>query len=209
MTIRTDIFGCPVSISPNGDLEAWNNTQLDFLSHAATTPDNLAKCIASDADFALPLICQGLFSLLLARRELCDVAKHAERDARAAIRRRPITSREEVFLDALSDYNLGYAKDAADRLDLLAKSDPHDALAMKLVHSIRFLKGDAIGMRSSIEGILPHMDEDHPAYGYALGCHAFSLEETGEFALAEKIGRNSVAITPNNAWGLHAVAPCL
>jgi len=206
MTVRTDIFGCPVSISPKGDLEAWNNTQLDFLSHAASTPDNLAKCISSDADFALPLICKGLFSLLLGRRELLDVATKAERDARAAIRRRPITSREEVFLDALSDYNSGFLKDAADRLDLLAKSDPNDGLAMKMVHSIRFIQGDAAGMRSSLESILPHLDENHPAYGYALGCHAFSLEETGEFALAEKIGRKSVAITPNNAWGLHAVA---
>ena len=206
MTTRTDIFGCMVSISASGDLDAWNNTQLGFLSHAASTPDELVKCLSSDADFALPIICKGLFSLLLAKRELCDVAKQAEQDARAAIQRRPVTSREEVFLDALNDLNAGFYKDAADRLDLLVRADPNDALAMKMVQSIRFMKGDILGMRSSIESVLPHLSEDHAAFGYALGCHSFTLEETGEYALAEKIGRKSVAHTPDNAWGLHAVA---
>ncbi len=60
-------------------------------------------------------------------------------------------------------------------------------------------------MRASVEGVLPAWD-DHPARGYILGCHAFTLEETGEFARAERIGREGVALAPDDAWGLHAVA---
>lgn len=206
MTTRSDIFNCEVSLSPKGDLEAWNNTQLGFLSHAASTPEHLGKCLKSDPDFALPIICKGLFSLLLGRRELFDVARDAEHQAREAINRRPVTSRELVFLDALKDYNLGFISDAADRLDLLTKSDPNDALAMKLVQAIRFVLGDASGMRTSIESVLSQIGNSHRAYGYALGCHSFALEETGEYKQAETTGRKAVEHSPDDAWGLHAVA---
>ncbi|MEE9375593.1 MAG: tetratricopeptide repeat protein [Rhizobiaceae bacterium] len=206
MSIRTDLFGCPVSISPKGDLEAWNKTQLGFLSHAASTPEDLGKALASDPDFALPIICKGIFSLLMGRRELYEIAQQAEKDARAAMNRRTVTSREIIFFDVLCDMNLGNLKTAADRLDLMAISNPNDALAMKLVQSLRFILGDAIGMRSSIAHILPHMHKDHSAYGYALGCQAFALEETGDYRGAEKCGREAVAHSPNDAWGLHAVA---
>jgi tetratricopeptide (TPR) repeat protein len=63
-------------------------------------------------------------------------------------------------------------------------------------------------MRASVEGALPAWD-DHPASGYILGCHAFTLEETGEFAAAERIGRQAVDLAPQDAWGLHAVAHVL
>ncbi len=206
MNFAHDIFGCPVTISPSGDLEAWNNAQLAFLAHAAVTPEHLGKTLASDPDFALPIICKGIFSLLLGRRELYSVAVEAERDARKAVARRPITSREKVFLDALADWNAGSISAAGDRIDALVMENPHDALAMKLVQAIRFVLGDANGMRSSIESVIPHIGTDHAAFGYAKGCHSFTLEETGEYALAEKIGREAVLHSPDDAWGLHAVA---
>jgi hypothetical protein len=60
-------------------------------------------------------------------------------------------------------------------------------------------------MRASVEGVLDAW-RDHPARGYLLGCHAFTLEETGEFARAERTGRKGVDLAPDDAWGLHAVA---
>ena len=59
--------------------------------------------------------------------------------------------------------------------------------------------------RRSVEAVLPHW-EDHPARGYLLGCHAFTLEETGEYAAAEAAGKHGVDLAPDDAWGLHAVA---
>lgn len=206
MSAREDIFGCPVSLSKEGDLDAWNNTQLGFLAHAAVTPDHLTKTIESDAGFALPIICKGLFSLLLGRRELFDVALDAEKQARNLIQSRNVTDREMVFLNALADWNRGFPKKAGDRLDALVLKNPHDALAMKLVQAIRFVLGDAGGMRSSIETVLSGIAPNDAAYGYALGCHAFTLEETGEYDRAEKTGRQGVDHSPNDAWGLHAVA---
>ena len=206
MTMREDLFGCTVTISKNGDLDAWNKTQLGFLAHAASTPQHLGDTINSDDGFALPIICKGMFSLLLGRRELYDVAKTAENDARQKINQRPVSHREQEFFNALVEWNAGSISAAGDRLDQLVVANPKDALAMKLVQAIRFVLGDAKGMRRSIETVIPNLHRDDHAYGYALGCHAFTLEETGEYALAERIGRAGVLHSPNDAWGLHAVA---
>ncbi|MFB2351867.1 hypothetical protein, partial [Priestia megaterium] len=62
------------------------------------------------------------------------------------------------------------------------------------------------GMRRSIETVLPSYGADHPALGYALGCHAFALEETGDYTRAEREGRRAVSLAADDAWGLHAVA---
>ena len=60
-------------------------------------------------------------------------------------------------------------------------------------------------MRRSAERLLP-VWRGHPAEGYLLGCHAFTLEETGDYAAAEAAGRAGLALAPDDAWGLHAVA---
>jgi hypothetical protein len=39
-----------------------------------------------------------------------------------------------------------------------------------------------------------------------LGLHAFGLEETGDYAAAEKTGRTAVALDARDAWAQHAVA---
>ena len=186
MTTRDDLFGCAVTMSSEGDMTAWNDTQLGFLAHAAATPDHLGKTMASDPGFALPMICKGLFSLLLARKELNAVAIEAESKARQLIEARPVTAREMAFLEALADWNRGRPKAAGDRLNQLVLNNPHDALAMKLVQAIRFVLGDAVGMRPSIEAVIPHLSPNQRLYGYALGCHAFTLEESGEYAQAER-----------------------
>jgi hypothetical protein len=63
--------------------------------------------------------------------------------------------------------------------------NPRDALAMKMVQAIHFVMGRPQAMRASVEGVLDAWT-DHPARGYLLGCHAFTLEETGDYARAER-----------------------
>src|SRR6185437_10588483 len=53
---------------------------------------------------------------------------------------------------------------------------------------------------------LPAWDEGVPGYGYVLGCHAFSLEECGEYREAERAGRRAVELYPDDIWAGHAVA---
>ncbi|WP_316014889.1 tetratricopeptide repeat protein, partial [Roseobacter sp. HKCCA0434] len=92
------------------------------------------------------------------------------------------------------------------RLDGVLVRWPEDALAMKLVQSLRFMLGDAAGMRASVATAARGIGADHPMHGYLLGCRAFALEETGDYAAAEAAGRAGLELCPDDAWGLHAVA---
>ena len=38
-----------------------------------------------------------------------------------------------------------------------------------------------------------------------LGCHAFGLEETGDYGAAERAGREAIERNPADIWGAHAV----
>jgi len=66
--------------------------------------------------------------------------------------------------------------------------------------------GDASGMLASARHAKLGFASDHELHGYLLGCEAFALEETGDYAAAEAIGRAGLELCPDDAWGLHAVA---
>jgi tetratricopeptide (TPR) repeat protein len=123
----------------------------------------------------------------------------------AALTGAPATMREIAFVHALGDWLKGRPTRAAARMEVVLRLNPRDALAMKLIQAIHFVMGRPAAMRASVEGVMDAWG-DHPARGYLLGCHAFALEETGEFARAERTGRAGVALAPDDAWGLHAVA---
>ena len=56
-------------------------------------------------------------------------------------------------------------------------------------------------MRRSVERVLGAHGSDHAMRGYILGCHAFTLEETGEYAAAERTGLQGLQYATDDAWG--------
>ena len=206
--MTTDFCGCPVTLGDGADREAalaaWNDTIRGFLSHAAATPERLERTLALAPDFSLAYACRGLFCLLLGRRELVASARGCLEKAEAS--RCTTTAREALYLDALRAWLNGRPSGAAWAIEDALTLFPRDALAMKLGQSIRFVLGDAGGMRRSLERVAPDWDENHPARGYLDGCYAFALEEAGEYAAAERYGCQALERAPDDAWGLHAVA---
>jgi len=205
--MKHDIFGQQTSLTDDdATLDSWNKTQLGFLAHAAVTPEHLGNVLANAPDFALGQAVKGLFCLLLGRREMFHAAQDALVAAQKAARETPPSIRETTFVSALETWVAGRPVEAVQVLETGLRTNPDDVLAMKLSHAIRFVLGDSAGMRRSIERVLPAYGSDHPGYGYLLGCHAFSLEETGAFDQAESAGRKALELAPDDAWGLHAVA---
>jgi tetratricopeptide (TPR) repeat protein len=199
-----DLSGLPTTLPPDG-IGSWNRVIHGILSHAAATGPDLAAVLAASPGFALGHAVRGLSCLLLARAEMVAVARAAHDTALAALRDSGATPREAAFVHALGDWLDGRPTRAAARLQIVLDHFPRDALAMKMLQAIHFIMGRPQSMRASVEGVLGAWS-DHPARGYLLGCHAFTLEETGEFALAERTGRAGVDLAPDDAWGLHAVA---
>ncbi|MEP3347632.1 MAG: tetratricopeptide repeat protein [Litoreibacter sp.] len=201
-----DVFGQDTTINSRDALGAWNNTLMAFMSHGASTPTHLGETLTLDPNFALGHAVKGMFYLLLGRRELTDTAREALGLAEAAALSNAVTAREQSFINALKAFYEGTLTQAIRHLEDILAVHPADTLAMKLSHAIRFVLGDGEGMRASVEAVMGAYGPDHPGRGYLMGCHAFSLEETGEYARAETVGRMGLVVSPDDAWGLHAVA---
>jgi len=206
MPILTDRTGCTIRLSRAESLADWDATVMAFLAHSAATPTHLGALLGAEPDCAIAHALKGLFHFLLGRRETVQTAEAALSDARLAAATRDHDPREAAFVDALTAALSGSPRGAVDAMERVLRASPQDALAMKVGHAIRFTLGDARGMRASLERITPAWDPAHPALGYLHGCHAFALEETGDYARAETAGRLGLRLAPDDAWGLHAVA---
>jgi tetratricopeptide (TPR) repeat protein len=206
MIRHDDILGQKTPLGSAASLAHWNKLILAFLAHGATTPTHLGALLEAEPDFAMGHALKGLFCIMLGRSEMFETAREALHTAKAARAMRGPDVREEAFVTALDIWLNGSARGAIAAMEGLLKTSPADALALKISHAIRFILGDSAGMRRSIEAALPAYGPDHAAYGYVLGCHAFTLEETGEYARAEAAGRKGIDHAPDDAWGLHAVA---
>ena len=201
-----DIFGQTTTLASGPALDSWNKTQLAFLAHGAATPQHLGDALAADPEFALGQAVKGIFYVLLGRRELLETAREAHVAAVTAASRSHVSAREQHFVNALGHWLDGAPRKAIAEFEAVIAMDPRDILAVKLDHATRFVIGDRHGMRRMIEQVMPAYTPDHPGRGYLMGCYAFALEETGEYARAKSMGREGMLISPDDAWGLHAVA---
>lgn len=201
--MKSDINGLLVDLDTPDAVEAWNALQQAFLAHSSQTPVHLARVLDLAPDFTLAHAAKGLFYVLLGRSELWPTAQLAL-DAARGTDPAP-DSRDAFYTEALARILTGHFTAAANILETVQTRWPEDGLAMKLGQSIRFMLGDARGMRR----LATDLDDRwaaHPFHGYLLGCQAFALEETGDYREAEAKGRAGLELCPDDAWGLHAVA---
>ena len=201
--MKHDLCQTPVALSSEEGLAAWNGVIRGFLSHSTTTPTHLAALLEAEPGFAMGHAARGLFSMMMGKPELVEVARSAFATAQAAS---ASDARSQAWVAALSEWLDGSPTRAIERLENILSQAPQDTITAKVSHAIRFILGDAKGMRASIERVMPAHGADHPLMGYVLGCHAFTLEETGEYARAEATGLKGLIHAPDDAWGLHAVA---
>ncbi|MEO1274976.1 MAG: tetratricopeptide repeat protein, partial [Pseudomonadota bacterium] len=187
--------------------DEWGATVSGFLAHCRSTPEHLGRVLEGAPAFALAHATKGFFLLLLGRSELVGPARaslaEAERLARTAPQDGP--HRLAAFIEALTAYAAGRPSAATARLGQWLDEAPDDMLALKLDQAIRFVLGDRRGMLERTRAAMPAY-AGHAHEGFALGCHAFALEENGAYVLAEQAGRRGLEHAPNDAWGLHAVA---
>lgn len=178
-----------------------------FLAQRADVGSLLSRALLADPSLVTGHCFVGFTKLLAARRPLAEAAGSDLAAARRGIAERGRTRREQALVDALAAWQeRGDMWEAAAILDAWLLGQPLDLLALRLSHGIRFMLGDAPGMRITLEGALPSWGRGVPGRGFVLGCYAFALEETGDLAAAEHVGRGAVEMEPSDVWGAHAVA---
>lgn len=205
-----DVRGLEMTTDAPAAVAALDQAVAALLAHRADAGSHVQRALQADPGLVAARCLGGFGALIQARGSLQDTALTHLGAARAALCQRGGTVREAALVGALEAWAVqGDMPAAATRLEALLRADPLDALALKLAHAIRFMLGDAPAMRLAVEAALPAWDASVPGHGYILGCHAFALEETGEAAAAERIGRQAVAAAPDDLWGAHAVAHVL
>jgi hypothetical protein len=129
--------------------------------------------------------------------------------ARAALdsaRALPADERESMHLQAIEHLVNGHWHAAGAVLEDLSIRWPRDALALQAGHQIDFFVGHSRMLRDRIARAAPSWHVGMPGYHAVLGMHAFGLEETGDYARAEAVGRRAVELEPKDSWAWHAVA---
>lgn len=116
------------------------------------------------------------------------------------------TERERAHLAAARAWLEGDFDRALDGYARIAIEHPRDALAIQIAHVASFYLGRQLALRDVVARALHAWDERVPGYGYLLGMYAFGLEENGDYARAEEVGRHAVELDPRDGWASHAVA---
>jgi len=162
----------------------------------------LDRALALRPDFVMAHVLKGYLYGLATEKPATAVA----RETWAAAAALPATGREQRHVAALGRLAEGRWHDAGALLEDLSIDEPRDALALQTGHQIDFFTGSARMLRDRIARALPAWHESMAGYHAVLGMHAFGLEETGDYARAERQGRRAVELEPRDGWAQHAVA---
>lgn len=200
-----DICDGEITLASPAAITDWNAMVLAFLAHDMNTPKLLVSVLEQAPGCAMAHAARGIFSMLAGRRELVETAAVARKAAHAALAGGPVSARERGWIATLDGWLDSGPTAAIRAIEAVIAANPCDTFSIKISHQIRFVIGDAPGMRRSLERVIAAHATDHPCRGYLEGCYAFALEETGDYAAATRAGRAGLEKACDDAWGLHAV----
>ena len=151
----------------------------------------------------MALCLQGYFMHLMGLPALAAKARTAHDSVQKIS---GVNSRERAHIAALGAWCEGELERSREILDGIVREHSRDILALKLSNYLCFYMGDAAGVRDGPARALRSWDAGVPGFGHLLALHAFGLEETGDYATAERAGRRATEINPADPWAVHAVA---
>ncbi|MEZ5906718.1 MAG: tetratricopeptide repeat protein [Geminicoccaceae bacterium] len=175
-----------------------------FLEYRLDTADLLKQAKEADPAFVMPHILKAAMLRLMGSNsvEAPIAAEVAALDA-LDVARNP---REALHEKALRHWLRGDLAAASRAWEAIVVEWPFDLLALRHLHFQSFWLGEQQAMRNVVAGALPAWSPELPGYGFVQGMLAFGLEETGDYAAAERAGRRGVELEPRDGWAQHAVA---
>jgi tetratricopeptide (TPR) repeat protein len=201
MAVR-DVFGLTFSGATEAGFSPYSQAVRELQCFIGDPVASVDRAIAADPGFVMAHVFKGYLFGLATEREATAVARTCHEAALPLA----ATTREQAHVAALGHLAAGRWHEAARLLEDIAIEFPLDALALQTGHQIDFFTGNARMLRDRIGRALPSWQSGMPGYHAILGMQAFGLEEMGDYARAEKLGRMAVDIEPRDGWAQHAVA---
>ena len=205
--MQNDQWGYPVTTNNPLAVEALDRAVDAYVGFRTDTMAQLDAAIAADPLFALPHIIKGSLIAGLKKPELYALARNELEAAKNSPA--PASERENHYMAALEAALVDHVTAAATHYEQIARDCPHDLFALRIAQSELFWIGEVAWMRDISERAAPRWTADVPGYSAYLSIRAFGLEENGDYALAEKCGREAVERDHTDCWGAHAVAHVL
>jgi tetratricopeptide (TPR) repeat protein len=198
-----DRLGLELTAANGEAARAFDDTVWAYVGFAHDPGEPLKRALQADPGMPMALCLQGYFMHLMGLPGLVAKARAAHG---SALKIGTATAREKSHIAALGAWCDGELEQACGILDAILKDHPRDFLALKLANYLYFYLGDAANVRNGPARALPHWDEGTPGYGHLLALHAFGLEESGDYAAAERAGRRATELNPADPWAVHSVA---
>jgi len=196
-----DAYGLTVSTGSRAAVDAHDRGVRALLGFGAETVDEFRRAVDADPDFVLARA--ALAVALYLDEQIAPGRAEMERavtdgTAQAAT----LTGRERRHLEALRLFVGGRGNDAIPVMKEILAEHPRDVLLMQRLYFLYFWQGRSADMLEITTEVRPALEDD----GYALGYHAFALEENRRFDEALPLAERAVALNPRDAWAVHAIA---
>jgi hypothetical protein len=198
----TDIRGHQLTGATPAALRHYETALQQFNLYVGDPVASVDKAIAESPDFVMAHAFRGWLHLLGTE----PAGLPGAREALAAVKSLPTTLQEQGHLTAIGHLIAGRWHAASQVIEDVAIDNPRDLLALQAGHVIDFFRGDSRMLRDRIARALPSWSAGVPGYHAVLGMHAFGLEETGDYAAAERSGRKAIELETRDSWAQHAVA---
>ncbi|NNF76741.1 MAG: tetratricopeptide repeat protein [Rhizobiales bacterium] len=202
--MQHDIRGLDLSTSSAEVARHLDGAVADFLDYGQTASAQVKAALEEDPECALAQCYRGYLLMMLENRAVFPKIQQALDSLSSASDR--MTRREQLHVDALQAWVKGDLMTACLAWEAILNEWPKDLMALKLHHTMAFYTGRSHVLRAVVAGVLGAWDEDTPGYSHVQGMYAYSLEECGEYAEAERWGRAATEGNGGDLWAIHSVA---
>ena len=202
-TLHRDRLGLALTAANGEAARAFDDTVWAYAGFSREPGVPLKRALQADPAMPMALCLQGYFMHLMGLPALAAKAKGMYE---SVLKIKDTNPREKAHIAALGAWCEGELERTCELLEGVLHDHPRDFLALKLANYLYFYMGDAANVRDGPARALKAWDEHMPGYGHLLALHAFGLEESGDYAAAERAGRRAAEINPADPWAVHAVA---
>lgn len=184
-------------------IEAIEDFADELLSHGSNCKV-IFNALSADPECALgQAYTAALYLTAMTREGQVQAAPHI---ATATLFARNASERERITVEAISAWSKGDEQRAISLFRSIVEIWPHDIVAAKFCQILELGSGDVAGMLRT-SAMAASVDE---RAGFALGLHAFALEQDGNADLALRFARRAIDVAPGrDPWAQHAAAHAL
>lgn len=201
---KLDKRGNPVSYHSQAAIEALDRAGDMLAAYQADTLGAIDAIVAEHPDFALAHAMRAGALATATDKAFEDEAVKSQKAAEALASK--ANAREQLYIAASQAWLGGDLERGVEMWGRASMGYPRDLTALQLAHAGDFFLGYSHMLRDRVARVLPQWNRNVPGYGFVHGMYAFGLEESGDYAAAERHGREAVGLNSQDGWAAHAVA---